>query len=104
MPWALLYVFITKNCSRTIITDQPWAHILKSNFKFNLLDRAQIDNIGSCYMIVMTDAIEKMANRYFSQCNYEVPFFHTQYIINYVDLYLFNGHPPRPSEATQINW
>ena len=29
---------LQKNCSRAVYTDQPWADILKSNFKFNLLD------------------------------------------------------------------
>ena len=37
--------YYKKNCSRAINTNQPWALILKSNFKFNLLDRVQIDNI-----------------------------------------------------------
>ena len=48
-------------------------------------------------------ATEDLANRYFNQCNYEIPLFHTQYIINSVDPYLFNGHPPRPTEATLVN-
>ena len=52
----------------------------------------------------MVYAIHDLAIRYFNQCNYEAPFFHTQYILNFADPYTFNGHPPVPSNDSQIDW
>ena len=60
--------------------------------------------MGSFYINDMAYTISDMANRYYNQCNYEVPFFHTQYIRNYVYLYIFNRHPSAPIDNTQMDW
>ena len=57
---------LQKNCSRAISNNQPWADILKSNFKFNLLDRVRIEKTGSIYMDDIAHAINELAIRYYN--------------------------------------
>ena len=103
-----LYTFcmsqLQKNCCRAINIDQPWAMILRSNYKLCLLDRIKIDNIGSSYMNDLSEAMSEMAVSYYKNYNYEVPLFFTKYIIDKVDPHLFNGNPPRPNGNTQANF
>ena len=89
-----------KTCCRAINIDQPWAMILRSNFKLCLLDRIRIDNIESNYMNNLSEAISEMVVSYYKNYNYEVPLSFTKYIIDKVDPHLFNGNPPRPNEDT----
>ena len=64
---------LQKNGSRAIVSEQPWAVLLRSNFKFNLLDRVRTGNVGSVYLNVMADATCDMALRYYKLTNHEVP-------------------------------
>ena len=52
----------------------------------------------------MAHAIIDLATRYYNQCNYEAPFFHTQYTLNFADPYIFNGHPPIRCNESQMDW
>ena len=54
-------------------------------------------------MNVLADASVDLTNRYYNQYNYEVPFFHTQYIINNVDPLIFRGHPSKPSDNVTMS-
>ena len=69
-----------------------------------MLDRIRIDYIGSSYMTDLSEAMSEMAISYYKNYNYEVPLFFTKYIIDKVVPFLFNRNPPRPYEATQVNF
>ena len=51
----------------------------------------------------MVYAIKDLAIRYYSLCNYKAPFFHIQYILNFANPYTFKGHPPVPSNESQMD-
>ena len=87
---------LQKNCSRALQSDQPWAQLLKANFKFGLFDRFRYRIIGSSYMNIMADAMSNMATLYYLSSNYEAPLFYNKYVTNKVDPMVFNENPPKP--------
>ena len=94
---------LQKNCSRALQSDQPWAQLLKANFKFRLFDRFRHRIIGSSYMNIMADAMSNIAMRYYLTSNHEAPLFFNKYITNKVDHMVFNGNPPKPIDGILIN-
>merc|ERR1711872_713165 len=95
---------LQKNGSRAIVSEQPWALLLRANFKFNLLDRTRVGKVGSAYLNEMAEAICDMSLQYYKQTNHEVLLFFTNYILESVDQSVFNGKPPKPTNAHMINY
>ena len=93
---------LQKNCSRAVQCDQPWAQLLKANFKFGLIDRSRTRLVGSSYMNIMAEAVSNMALRYCAVSNNESPLFFNDYITDRANHMVFNGNPPKPINESPI--